>query len=127
MKAFSFTVLSALLLSFIMVLIFSNKISAVSAGVYSHLTDKFASECLSECKSKRSDLPDCNSESISFIVRQYNLAAGAQLERGEVFYPCTDVVRRYNCKEWRSKQLHDLCPATVEKSGIRWTKYPSPL
>ncbi len=98
---------------------------ALSGGRYTGLTDKFVSVCLQECRAKKADLPDCNRESMAFIVRQYNLAAGASLEPGETYYPCTDVVSYYNCKEWRSKQLHDLCPATVEKSGMPWTDRPS--
>jgi hypothetical protein len=91
---------------------------------YTALTNEFASACLKECTDKKSQLSDCGMESIVFIVRQYNLAAGGRPNPGEKYYPCTDVAHYYNCKEWRSKQLHDLCPSTVDKAKIRWTNHP---
>jgi hypothetical protein len=91
------------------------------SGYYKAITDDFVNNCLRECTVKKSQLPDCGQESLVFIAQQYNLAASGKHSGSSGLYPCSNGSKFFDCRFWRSKQLHDLCPATVEGAKLpRW-------
>lgn len=89
---------------------------------YMAVNDNFVSACLKECTSKKSTHPDCGRESLIFVATQYNYAAGNEPYKpsGEL-WPCSNGSRTFDCRYWRAKQLHDVCPATYESAKLpKW-------